>query len=505
MAFVWLNSCTKEYITIINQPPVETRERETRFFLESKYNAASLLDDRSFQLMNNEGLLILPYITANRKFVLSFEVPDSAIVTTGESVQYSGVSVIDFTEPVTLSVELKNGKIENYRLSLHVFTGLPIFWINTEDTLITREEFVAGTLKLDANGQAVNNSVEIPLEIRGRGNSTWEMPKKPYRIRFRQNTPILGLPSTRNWVLLANFADKTMLRNHVAFSLSRQLSTDFVPRSSFVELFMNGAYQGTYQLTDHIRVEAARVNIPTLKSGDHSPELISGGYLLEIDERLGETTWFKTEKLNLPITLKDPEIPSQPQLDYIKNYLNQVETLLMPDSTGQISPGVDQLIDIPSFIDWYLVNELAKNNDAAGFSSIFMVKDRGKKLKMGPVWDFDIAFGNINYHGNQSPEGWWIRESGWYKYLFQIPEFENEVKKRWASWKSTKLPGIFQEINASANQLRFAQQQNFGKWQTLYNFTWPNAMVLGTYENEVQYLKDWINKRIAWMDVKYGH
>lgn len=503
MAFAWLNSCTKEYITVINQLPVEEKERETRFFLESKYNSASLLDDRSFQIMNNEGHLLLPYITTNRKFVISFEVPDSAQVTIGESVQYSGVSVNDFTEPVTFTVVLKNGMIENYRLSIHVFTGLPIFWINTVDTLITKEEFVDGVLSLDVNGLTMNNLTEIPLEIRGRGNSTWEMPKKPYRIRFRQNTSILGLPATRNWVLLANFADKTMLRNHVAFSLARQLTNDFVPRSNFVELFMNGAYQGTYQLTDHIRVEESRVNIPPLKSGDNSPELISGGYLFEINERLDEPTWFRTEKLGLPITLKDPEIPSQQQLDYIRNYLNQIETVLLGDSADLPHTGVYQYIDIPSFIDWYLVNELSKNNDAAAFSSIFMVKDRGQKLRMGPVWDFDIAFGNINYNGNQSPEGWWIRETGWFKYLFQIPEFENEVKARWAEWKSSKLPGVFEEINGTAYKLRFAQQQNFGKWQTLYNYTWPNAMVLGTYENEVQYMKDWLNKRINWMDAQF--
>lgn len=503
-ALVFLGSCTKEYITVINEIPVEKEEREIRFFLESKYNAASLLDDRPFNLIDSSGILLLPYLTENRKFVISFEVPDSALVSVGETMQVSGVTVNDFTDPVTFTIQHKNGKIENFRLSLHVFTGLPIFWINTEEVEITKEVFVDGSLRVDANGQVNNNSVEIPLEIRGRGNSTWEMPKKPFRIRFRQNTPILGFPSTRNWVLLANFADKTLMRNHLAFDIARQLTSDFVPRSNFVELFLNGAYQGTYQLTDHIRVESARVNIPTLRATDNSPELITGGYFMEMDDRLDEITTFRTEKMNLPIAMKDPEIPSPQQLDYIKNYLNQIETSLLSDSAGHPTNGVGQYIDMTSFVNWYLVNELSKNNDAAAFSSIFMVKDRGQKLKMGPVWDFDIAFGNINYNGNQSPEGWWVRESGWYKYLFQIPAFESAVKAKWDEWKTSKLPGIFEEINGTAYKLRFAQQQNFGKWQTLYNYTWPNATVLGTYENEVQYLKDWLNKRIIWMDNEFS-
>jgi hypothetical protein len=492
--------CTKEIIQYIDRPTEEQVNTNVRFYLDVRHNPQSLLKTVEFNLFDSTGLVLLPYITENRNFILSFDLPENARALMGEELLISGETRIDFTEPVHISVIFGDGQTKNFHLSFHVFTGLPIFWIDTEVEVNSRETFVKGQLRLDGNGLGTQYSNPIGLEIRGRGNSTWGMPKKPYRIRFNQNTSVLGLPATRNWVLLANFADKTLLRNDIAFEMGRQLTSDFVPRSNFVELFLNGEYQGTYQLTDQIRVEAARVNIPSLRPADTDPAIISGGYLLEIDERLDANTWFYSKIFNLPVCIKDPENPNRAQLEYIENYFNSMEEMIMSENAADPVDGLEKYIDLDSFLDWFLVNELTKNNDAVFFSSVFMHKNRNGKLKMGPLWDFDISLGNIIYHENALPEGWWIRTSNLYFNLFKNPVFENKLKARWAAWKNDKLPNIFNHINQRAHTLRFAQEQNFNKWGTLYANVWPNSVVLGTYENEVQYLKDWLNKRIVWMD-----
>lgn len=497
-----LLGCTKEIITIIEPPKEETIDRRVDFYLDVRNNAQSLLKTEAFTLFDTTGLLMLPYITQNRSFVVSFNAPEGTIVRLDTVVVVSGESRVDFSGPVHFQITFRDGVVANYTLSFHVFTGLPIFWINTDEVEISRQSFSYGSLRLDGNGSGVVYSDPIALEIRGRGNSTWEMPKKPYRIRFRQNTAILGLPSTRNWVLLANFADKTMLRNDVAFEMGRQLAFDFVPRSRFVELFMNGEYQGTYQLTDQIRVEASRVNIPTLRSSDTDSTIITGGYLLEVDQRMDEITCFRTKIFDLPICFKDPEVPNQEQFNYMVNYINSFEEALMSEQAEHPTQGIEKYVDINSFIDWYLINELTRNNDAVDFSSIFLHKDRNGLLKLGPIWDFDISLGNINYNGNYSPEGWWIRQGGWFSYILKHPNFQKKLSNRWKYWKENGLNQIFDFVNFRAKHLQFSQIQNFNKWQTLYNATWPNYVVLGTYENEVQYLKDWLDRRIKWMDTQ---
>lgn len=493
-------ACKKEIVTIIEVPQPTPPDKQVAFYLDGNINSRYLLKTEDFKLLDSTGILLLPYITQSREFIISYRVPEGATVKMDTTYIVSGQSRVDFSKPANIRVIFSDGDIAIYSLSFHVFTGIPILWINTGDTVISRQEFGEGSLRLDVNGTGSVYSEAIPLEIRGRGNSTWGMPKKPYRIRFLQNTSILGLPATRNWVLLANFADKTMLRNDVAFEMGRQLSFDFVPRSKFVELFLNGEYMGTYQLTDQIRVETSRVNISQLTSEQTDPNVITGGYLLEVDERMDATTCFRTKHFNLAVCFSDPEIPNEAQMNYLVDYINGFEEALIGEESGSIPEKVAEFIDVNSFIDWYLVNELSRNNDALSFSSIYMFKDRDSLLKLGPIWDFDISLGNINYNGNYSPEGWWIRQGGWFAALFQHELFQQKLKQRWTYWKSNGLNKIFEHINARAGQLSFSQVQNFNKWQTLYAFTWPNYVVLGTYENEVQYLKDWLNSRIQWID-----
>jgi hypothetical protein len=286
------------------------------------------------------------------------------------------------------------------------------------------------------------------------------------------------------------------MRNYLAFETARRFDVAFTPRARYVEVILNGEYLGNYLLTDQVEIGETRVNIPELKENSTD---ISGGYLLEIDERVDETYWFRT-LLNLPFTIKSPEDITTAQFDYIKDYVQQTETAIYgPNFTDPVA-GYNNYINTETFINWYLVNELLKNNDAIFFSSVFMYKDLNAKLSLGPVWDFDLAIGNINYNGNDNPQGWWIKQSLWINRLFEDPAFVQKVKDRWNLLKSTEVNSLFTFVNETSVYLNHSQKENFNKWDVLYNFTWPNRVAVGSYESEVQYMKEWLSKRINWMD-----
>lgn len=181
------------------------------------------------------------------------------------------------------------------------------------------------------------------------------------------------------------------------------------------------------------------------------------------------------------------------KLQYV--YLILISCLCLADS----AEGYAKYLDVASFVDWYLVNEISKNNDAVFFSSCYMNLKPGGKLKMGPVWDFDIAFGNINYNGNEDPEGFYVKNSPWISRLFEDPAFVARVKERFAYFKSKK-GDIFNNINENAAYLKESVVENNNKWGTLYEVLWPNYAVWGSYDNEVQYMKNWLNKRFDWLD-----
>jgi spore coat protein CotH len=337
------------------------------------------------------------------------------------------------------------------------------------------------------------------LQIKGRGNSTWGMPKKPYRLKFDSKAKVLGLASAKNWVLLANYSDKTLMRNYIADGISQSLTGDYANHGIFVEVVMNGEYQGTYLLTEQVEVNAARVNIPELKPTDNGPSVITGGYLLELDQRQEDPYRFKTNG-NLPFTIKSPDEPSTAQMDYIKGYIQDTENAIFAANFADPVNGYAKYINSDSFINWFLVNELFKNQDAANFSSMFYYKDRGGKLGMGPAWDFDLGAGNVDYSDATNPTGWWVKNGPWFNRLFQDPAFAAKVKTRWQFLKANGIPAMYKSIDDTQAYLTLPAQENFKKWDILGIYVWPNPVILGTYPKEVEQLKKWLNQRVAWLD-----
>lgn len=395
-------------------------------------------------------------------------------------------------------------------------TELPVIHINTEGgvPVVNTDDYVDGTVTvLAASGEEL---LQASTEVRGRGNTTWGMPKKPYRLKLNEAASMLGMPAERNWNLLANYADKSHARNMLAMSLGEEFGFSYTPRSVFVEMYFNGEYQGVYQMFEHVQVSPNRVNVEELDPDtDTDPTTITGGHFLEIDHRFDEDVCWLTS-MNIPICSKDPEygeedveIPGHPsnlQFNYIRDYVNAAEASLSASDNSYAD-----YFDVDSLVNFYLVTELLKSNDSQindvegefNFtSSVFLHKPRNGKLFFGPLWDFDLAAGNINYNGNDDPEGWWIRNGEWHRLLFNNTDFGTRVHARWCSLMGDgTIPGIDERVdNIAASIDPEAIDRDFEKWDHLGVYVWPNAFVGDTYEEEVDYLKDWMTRRAAWMN-----
>jgi len=331
------------------------------------------------------------------------------------------------------------------------------------------------------------------------------MPKKPYRVRLTTATELLGMPSNRHWALLANFADKTLLRNDLVFDLGRRMGWSYVPRSQFVHLHLNGQYDGVYQLSEHIRVDPSRVNVPELKVADTAAAVVSGGYLLEVDELRGEDFCWDTPRARMPVCAKSPETLRQPgwekQQAYITGYFRDLEDALFGPNFTNPATGYAAYIDVPSAVDYLLLNELVKNVDGNLRRSTFFTKPRGGKLYFGPLWDYDITIGNVNYDNADNTAGWHIARAPWFARLMQDPAFVQRVKLRWQEIRNNgTLTEWRKQIITRWDYMSAEQRRNFVRWPILAMWVWPNRVVPGSYDGEMAALQEWLSARTNWMD-----
>jgi hypothetical protein len=485
---------------VIKPDPGTPKDTAFQFKLLAKYNTGKFTGDSvSLTVQGDSVIGVIPTQSDEKSFVLSF-LPASANVKIGNVIQQSGITANDFRMPVMYTYVDKKGVSKTYKVALSNFTGIPVLTLTTAGPVVSEDVYITGSLQINTNGQYDPVPSPIDLQIKGRGNSTWGMPKKSYRLKFNTKAPMLGLPAAKSWVLLANYSDKTLIRNAVALEMGRQFSSNYANHTRFVEVVMNGEYLGSYTLTEQVEVNDGRVSITELKPKNTSAAEITGGYLLELDQRLGEPSYFYSNS-GLPFCIKSPDAITDGQMTYIHDYVQQTEDAIFADNFADPINGYAKYIDVDSFINWYLVKEIMKDNDALDFSSIYYYKERGGKLGMGPLWDFDLAGGNTDYSDCQYPTGWWVRNMKWFNRLFQDPAFQAKVRARFNQLKLTAIPNIYASIDRDAAYLKLSQKQNFYKWDILGTYVWPNVVVLGSYPAEVEYLNTWMHNRIAWMDL----
>lgn len=497
-------SCKKDAPAIIDPPtqPVDTTSPMLlSYVLEASVNPDALAANDTLQINDLQVGGFVP-LTLQKTFVPTFTTTAGAVVKVNGVSQESGKTSVNLSKSVSYELSSANGKKNLYTVSIKAFTGIPVLYLETEGQapIVSKDDYLKAHVKLDGNGQFIDTVFQTDLQVKGRGNTTWSMPKKPYRLKLSDKAPLLGMPSSKDWVLLANYADKSLIRNSVAFELSKRTEMPYTPRSQSVELVLNGKYAGNYLLTEQVKIAKDRIDIEEMDADDLSGDKLTGGYFMEVDFRLDGDVYFTTVTGQVPIVIKDPDDIAPAQLDYIKTYIADLETALYGSAFADPVNGYAKYIDVNTFVNSYLVNEIMKNQDANFHSSVNLYKDRGNKICIGPVWDFDIGAGNINFNDGDKPEGWWIRNYKWYKRLFDDPAFRQLVKDRWNQLKSDQINTIIDLVDAQARYLDRSQKENFGTWDILGTYVWPNAVVPGSYQGEIDYLKSWLSQRIAWMD-----
>lgn len=420
--------------------------------------------------------------------------------------KWSG-DVSSLENPIEITVNIsKNIKAEFF--NPQDFTGLPILYVDTEGSEInSKEDYVEGSVSIIGSNDFPDLS-SAEMKIKGRGNSTWwqggigrpDNMKKPFQIKFGDKTKVLNMPKDKKWVLLAEISDISLIRNKIVREIANMGSFDYVPQAEYTELFINNKHAGTYLIGQKVEESKNRVNI-----GDD-------GYLVEIDTdahgRIEEddvyfrsNVWSSHYKDGV-FNIKEPSLDfDSEKFNLIKDHINSFEDALFGDNFKDPDIGYRSFIDLSSFIDWFLVNEISKNQDAASFSSIYFNYIPGEKIKMGPIWDFDLAFGNVNYSNAENPEGFWIKDNLWYKRMFEDPYFKQMVQERF-DYYNNNLSLILSKISGFETYLSKSQKKNFELYPSLLDpnsEVWPVPARFDNHHSYVEYLKTWLDTRMAWL------
>lgn len=401
-------------------------------------------------------------------------------------------------------------------------TVLPQLRITTKNgaAIASKEVYVEATFVL-TNPAAAAPDASLAGKIRGRGNMTWVQPKKPYKVQFANDAAykalpdVLGMAKNRNWALLADYLDPSLLRNQLAFALGNSSlfseGLKWTPSTVRVEVWLNGEYEGLYTLIEDIRVDPARLDIKGIGPGD-----LDGGYLVEVDYPLdcyndGTIVLQHVTPQGVHVCIKTPDEGSatRAQIAWIRDYIDAAER----DLYGH---GTTDRLNLSSYADWYLLNEFLRNYDAPFFSSDYMWKDSAsaaipgdRLLNMGPIWDFDLSAGDIEAGGNGNPRGCWVSltrvqdpafptlygepVSNWYTMLRDNRDFAGLVTARWKQKHEALLRLVDSSIAAYARRIEPAAARNSIRWQS--SMDWRAS---------VASLRSFLDQRLAWMNAAFA-
>lgn len=384
-------------------------------------------------------------------------------------------------------------------------SGLSAIHINTDNRNINSTDHWLENAKYSIKDESGTMVLNGYLDIKGRGNSTWKMPKKPYSIKLSEETELFGLPAHKRWNLLANYADKTLLRTEVAFKLGYIFNNlSWTPHCVQLDLYLNGKYRGVYQLTETVCIDENRVNIEKISNSNPL-----NGYLLEANWRKGELFNFTT-KMGVVFCCSDPDEYLDQMIlgdtislfQKIKTDFQNVEDVIYSNNFKDPLMGYRKYLDLPSLTDWYFVNEITKNVDSQFGLSVYLYYDNAKqKYCMGPIWDFDYAIGNVNYADSRYSTGFWVKNSYWISRLFEDPYFVAAVKARWSE-KRAETNTIFSYIIDRAAYLGKAQEFNFRKWCILDKQIASGAYIVGDYQSQIDTITTWLTERLDWLDTE---
>ena len=466
-------------------------------------------DDAYCELAGNTATLYIPHDFTDDDIV-------SAYIDAKISGDFSGVSIagtsgaVDLSAPVLITVTDEVGDERTYRLSARrAEYGCPVVRIYTEDEaeITSKTEYVRAVMIIDGE--------EYPLGIKGRGNASWtQFPKHSYRLKLDDKAKLFGMSADRDWCISGNYGDPSLIRNCVAEAMAKTMSgLEYTPSYQPVDLFLNGEYIGVFLFSDKIEESSDKVNLGDTVINDDG-KIEDMGFLIEFGwDYESENIWAKDYFDTLyckRMYVKDPDIDSanNPEIKYIMNYIKAAERAI---TTGG---NYEDYIDVNSWVDWFLVNELCNNTESVFHRSLYIHKKAGGKLAAGPIWDYDMAFGNFasdikNYDGWVSVDSTYeyIGEN-WMDFLLSDPYFYSRVRARWAEMGELMREAALTALDAAADEIRISQIYNFKVWYKVpvstIGMSTASRKHYGEWEPQIEYIRDFINIRYDWIDKKLG-
>jgi hypothetical protein len=404
--------------------------------------------------------------------------------------------------------------------------NLPLIKIQTNGQAILEEVKITADMQVIDNGPGNLNFLtdapngyngKIGIEIRGASSLMFE--KKGYGFETRDssggnnNVSLLGMPSENDWVLHGPYSDKTLIRNYLTYRIAGRLGR-YNPRVELCEMFLNDQYVGVYLLVEKIKQDKDRVDIAKLTPSDTLGNDLTGGYIFKIDRDMGpQNGWFSPYGYGYyAYHHPNGDDLHQKQKDYISNHFNSFESMMNTSTYNNPITGYRVWLDVPSFIDYMMMQEITRNIDAYRLSA-FMYKEKdskGGKIYGGPSWDFNLGYGNEDFCDGGEFDGWAFNYRyvcgapfpTWWAKLVGDSQFRDDFHCRWDELRVDVLhtDTILNFIDSVVLEIEDARIRNFNRWNTIGTYVWPNAYIGATYEDEVNYLKNWITLRLGWMD-----
>ncbi len=501
------SACTTELQETLAPEPILDIEH-----IALNYSNGNCVENTVYSVSDNGIRISVPYSVKESKL------KDLAPVFSGDELSLicitdsdgNAVEKTDFGKEYAVKLKSKEIIFELPLIIVRDNKNLPIISLYTDsgEEIDSKFDYVHGYLTIDTEGSAEyagHSRKKLPLNVRGRGNASWRMsPKKSYRIKLDNKESILGLDANRDWVLVPNYYDKSLIRNAVAHKMAEQMEHLYYnPTHIMIDLFINGKYMGVYSVSDKIEVSEEKVCIGNT-TGVKDP-----GFFIEIgwdyDEKLYYGKDYFDTDLLYRLFVKEPEIEKRysPEMNYIIDYIEKTENAIVN------LDGYDNYIDVAAFVDWFIIAELTNNTEMAFYRSCYFYKPEGGKLIMGPVWDFDMAFGNHtgdvkNYDKWATAEATY-HEIGinWASYLIKDKVFMNKVKARWEQKGEILLKTALDAIDEYSTQVSESQAENFKVWDIMdkrVGLGRVDPKKYNTYEKQVEYLREFVTKRASWID-----
>lgn len=473
------------------------------------------LSDLTFKTAVNSVTLELPFDVKEKEIknaVLGITAQDAELYSVTD---FENNPVNEFSLRENYLITLKQGEA-NRTYSFHIkrqSKNLPVISLYTDngEKIASKETYVGGSLSIDCSGAKEYfgfNLDEQRLSVKGRGNASWNYTdKKAYRLKFDEKVGILGLNPDKDWVLVSNYFDKSLVRNALAHKMADCLENLYYnPTHIMVDLFINGEYRGVYSIADKIETSKQKIDLGNPESDDL-------GFLIEIGWNFNEVNvygkdYFDTNTI-VRLFVKEPEITSayNSQMKYIMDYVKKADAAIVKGE------GYEEYLDINALVDWFILAELTNNTEMAFYRSCYMYKPEGGKLILGPVWDFDMAFGN--HRGDiKGYDGWATAEATysyvndtWTTYLIKDDDFMKLVKERWNEKRDLLLNTANTVLNELYEKVSPSADENFKLWDIMDEQIGEGNVdyrKYNTYELQIEYIREFITARANWIDAKLG-